>query len=90
MILEKGFFMVLLAWFTACHRSQVSRNLVVLFLSPLNMGGGFPLRALLEGLLMMLILCASSWAWPVVTLIPSCCPSIVVGWFGVLGQVGSC
>jgi len=40
--------MVLLAQFTACHRSQLSRNLVVLFLSPSNIGGGFPLRAPLE------------------------------------------
>jgi len=71
--------MVSLFRFTACHRSQLSRNLVVLFLSPSNMNGGFPLRVPLEGLVIALILCVSPWACPVATLISSCCPSIAAG-----------
>jgi len=42
--------MVSLFLFTDSHRYQLRRNLWVLFLSPLNMIGGFPLRAPLEGL----------------------------------------
>ena len=61
------------------QRSKLFINFRLVFLSPVNMIGGFPLSAPLEGLVMMLILCASACAWPVATLMSSCCPSIVVG-----------
>jgi len=52
-------------------------NFLVVLLSPVKMGGGFPLRAPL-GLVTILILCASYSLCPVVTLIASCCSVIVV------------
>jgi len=53
-------------------------NLLVVLLYPLKIGGGFPLRAPLAGLVMILILCASCPICPVAMLISSYCAAIVV------------
>jgi len=78
MTLEKGFLMVLFCWLIAFQRSKLFINFLVVLLSPVKVGGGFPLRAPLAGLVMTLILCASYPLCPVVTLISSCCAAIVV------------
>jgi len=78
MTLEKGFLMVSFCQLIAFHRSKLFINFLVVLLSPVKMGGGFPLRAPLAGLVMMLILCASCPLCPVATLISSCCAAIVV------------
>jgi len=78
MTLEKGFFMVSLCRLIAFQRSKLLMNFLVVLLSPLKMGGGFPLRAPLAGLAITLICHASCSLCPVATLISCGCSAIVV------------
>ena len=78
MTLEKGFLMISFCQLSALQRLKLFMNFLVVLLSPVKMGGGFPLRAPLLGLLMTLILCVSCSVCPVAMLISSCCPTIVV------------
>jgi len=78
MTLEKGFFMVSLCRLIAFQRSKLLINFLVVLLSPLKMGGRFPLRVPLVGLVMTLICCASCSLCPVATLISCGCSVIVV------------
>ena len=59
---DRGFFIVSLCRLSNCQRSKLFMNFLLVFLSPVNIRGGFPLSAPLEGV-MMLILCASACAW---------------------------
>jgi len=70
--------MVSLCQLIAFQRSKLLINFLVVLLSLVKMGGGFPLRAPLAGLAMTLICCASCLLCPVATLISSCCAAIVV------------
>ena len=65
--------MVSLCWLIAFQRLKLFKNLLVVLLSPSKIGGGFPLRAPLAGLVITLILCASCPVGPVAMLISSCC-----------------
>jgi len=78
MTLEKGFLIMSFCRLSAFQRSKLFINFLVVLLSPLKMGGGFPLSAPLVGLVMTLILCPSCALYPVATLISSPCPAIVV------------
>jgi len=79
--------MVSLCQLIAFQRSKLLINFLVVLLSPVKMGGGFPLRAPL-GLVMTLILCASCSLCPVATLISSCCAVIVV-WMDNWGRIAA-
>ena len=92
MTLLNGLFIVSLFRLIALKRSKLTMKHRVVFLSPSNIKGGFPLSAPWAGLVITLILCASWLAWPVVVLISSCCSVMSVlmdnwGWVAAAGVV---